>query len=116
AEHLPGKDVRTDEQIAAYIRQWAKTDFHPAGTCKMGNDETAVVDTNLKVRGVEGLRVIDASIMPTLVSGNTNAPSIMIGERGVDAILKRREPKAVIPVADKQQDKRLFPKVVGGRR
>lgn len=116
AEHLPGKDVRTDEQIAAYIRQWAKTDFHPAGTCKMGNDETAVVDTDLKVRGVEGLRVIDASIMPTLVSGNTNAPSIMIGERGVDAILKRREPKAVIPVADRQQDKRLFPKVVGGRR
>ena len=94
AEHLPGKEVRTDAQIAGYIRQWAKTDFHPAGTCKMGADDMAVVDTDLRVRGVEGLRVIDASIMPTLISGNTNAPSIMIGERGVDAILGRREPRA----------------------
>jgi choline dehydrogenase len=100
AEHLPGRDVRTDEQIAAYIRQWAKTDFHPAGTCKMGRDEMAVVDTDLKVHSVEGLRVIDASIMPTLVSGNTNAPSIMIGERGADAILKRREPKIVTSAAE----------------
>ncbi|TIS42505.1 GMC family oxidoreductase [Mesorhizobium sp.] len=115
AEHLPGKEIRTDEQMAAYIRQWAKTDFHPAGTCKMGKDETAVVDVDLKVHGVEGLRVIDASIMPTLVSGNTNAPSIMIGERGVDAILKRREPKAAIPTMDGKRDKRPFSAIVGGR-
>ncbi|TGR59992.1 alanine-phosphoribitol ligase, partial [bacterium M00.F.Ca.ET.194.01.1.1] len=76
AEHLPGKDVRSDQQITEYIRQWSKTDFHPAGTCKMGSDDMAVVDKDLKVRGVDALRVIDASIMPTLVSGNTNAPSI----------------------------------------
>jgi choline dehydrogenase len=94
AEHLPGKSVRTDAEITDYIRQWSKTDFHPVGTCKMGGDGMAVVDTDLKVRGVDGLRVIDASIMPTLVSGNTNAPSIMIGERGVDAILGKREPKS----------------------
>jgi choline dehydrogenase-like flavoprotein len=89
AEYLPGENVRTDEQITAYIRQWAKTDFHPAGTCKMGSDEMAVVDSDLRVHGISGLRVVDASIMPTLVSGNTNAPSIMIGERGADAIRGR---------------------------
>ncbi len=94
AEHLPGKSVRTDVEIKAYIREWAKTDFHPAGTCKMGSDPMAVVDQSLRVHGLEGLRVIDASIMPTLISGNTNATSIMIGERGADAILGRRLPAA----------------------
>ncbi|TGT36630.1 GMC family oxidoreductase N-terminal domain-containing protein [Mesorhizobium sp. M8A.F.Ca.ET.165.01.1.1] len=98
AEHLPGKDVRSDQQITEYIRQWSKTDFHPAGTCKMGSDDMAVVDKDLKVRGVDALRVIDASIMPTLVSGNTNAPSIMIGERGADAILGRREQTTQPPI------------------
>jgi choline dehydrogenase-like flavoprotein len=81
-EHMPGAHVRTDSQIRDYIRRWAKTDYHPAGSCKMGDDDTAVVDTHLCVRGVDGLRVIDASIMPTLISGNTQAPSVMIGEKG----------------------------------
>ena len=100
-EYLPGADARTDAQIASYIRQWAKTDFHPAGTCKMGTDSQAVVDPDLRVHGIDGLRVIDASIMPTLVSGNTNATSIMIGERGADAIRGQRlapEPLSVPPL------------------
>jgi choline dehydrogenase len=94
-EHLPGADIRSDADIAAYVRQYGKTDFHPAGTCKMGSDRAAVVDSDLKVRGLEGLRVIDASVMPTLISGNTNATSIMIGEKGSDALLGRRLPKGV---------------------
>ncbi len=93
-EHLPGAHVRTDAQIEDYVRQWSKTDFHPAGTCKMGSDKSSVVDTELKVHGISGLRVVDNSIMPTLVSGNTNAAALMIGERGADAILGRRLPVA----------------------
>jgi choline dehydrogenase len=81
-EHMPGADVTTDAGIRDYIRRWAKTDYHPVGSCKMGDDDMAVVDTQLRVHGVNGLRVIDASIMPTLISGNTQAPSIMIGEKG----------------------------------
>ena len=79
---MPGVDVTSDEEIRRYIQQWSKTDYHPVGSCKMGHDELAVVDTQLRVHGLEGLRVIDASIMPTLISGNTQAPSIMIGEKG----------------------------------
>ena len=79
---MPGADVTTDDGIRDDIRKWAKTDYHPAGSCKMGHDDMAVVDTQLRVRGLEGLRVIDASVMPTLISGNTQAPSIMIGEKG----------------------------------
>jgi choline dehydrogenase len=86
-EHMPGSDIQTDEQIRSYIRRWAKTDYHPVGTCKMGNDDMAVVDQQLRVRGMDGLRVIDASIMPTLISGNTQAPSIMIGEKGAAILL-----------------------------
>jgi choline dehydrogenase-like flavoprotein len=93
AEHLPGANVRTDTEIAAYIREYGKTDFHPAGTCKMGRDAMSVVDADLKVKGIAGLRVIDASVMPTVVSGNTNAASIMIGERGSDAVLGKRLPR-----------------------
>jgi choline dehydrogenase len=101
AEHLPGANVRSDDEIAAYVRQYGKTDFHPAGTCKMGRDDMAVVDSELRVRGLAGLRIIDASIMPTVVSGNTNAASIMIGERGADAVVgKRLAPrKTVTPTA-----------------
>jgi choline dehydrogenase-like flavoprotein len=86
-EHLPGANVRTDKEIRAYVREWAKTDYHPVGSCKMGHDDMAVVDEELKVRGLPGLRVIDASIMPTLISGNTQAPSIMIGEKGAHHVL-----------------------------
>lgn len=86
-EHMPGDGVRTDEQIRAYVRRWAKTDYHPVGSCKMGADPMAVVDQALRVHGLRGLRVIDASIMPTLISGNTQAASIMIGEKGAHHVL-----------------------------
>jgi choline dehydrogenase-like flavoprotein len=82
-------DVRTDDEIRAAIRRHADTIYHPVGTCRMGSDERSVVDTHLRVRGVEGLRVIDASVMPTLVSGNTNAPVVMIAERASDLIRGR---------------------------
>ncbi|MDQ2703730.1 MAG: GMC family oxidoreductase N-terminal domain-containing protein [Pseudomonadota bacterium] len=88
-EMLPGKDVRTDDEILAYLRAEALTVYHPVGTCKMGTDAMAVVDPGtLKVRGVEGLRVADASVMPKLISGNTNAPTMMIGQRAAEMILK----------------------------
>jgi choline dehydrogenase-like flavoprotein len=76
--------------LEQYCREYAKTVYHPSGTCKMGTDAAAVVDTTLKVYGVRGLRVCDASIMPTLISGNTNAPTIMIAERCADFILSGR--------------------------
>jgi len=81
-ELMPGIDKQSDEEIAEYIRKWSKTDYHPVGSCKMGQDKEAVVDTQLRVHGLEALRVIDASIMPKLISGNTQAPAIMIGEKG----------------------------------
>jgi choline dehydrogenase len=83
----PGPSIRTDVDLIAFIRQAAETDYHPVGTCRMGVDAEAVVDPQLRVRGVDRLRVCDSSIMPTLVSGNTNAPSIMIGEKGADIIV-----------------------------
>lgn len=87
-EMAPTPSVQTDEQILAYLRQTASTVFHPVGTCKMGVDELAVVSpTDLKVKGMQNLRVIDASIMPKLISGNTSAPSMMIGEKGARMIL-----------------------------
>jgi choline dehydrogenase len=86
AEFLPGKDVTTESQIHDYILDTSQTIFHPVGTCKMGHDDMAVVDERLRVRGINGLRVIDASIMPTIVSGNTNAPAIMIAEKAADMI------------------------------
>jgi len=81
SEYIPGPDITSDADLLEYIRNNGNTIFHPAGTCKMGNDETAVVDEQLRVHGVEGLRVADASIMPTVLSGNTNAGCIMIGEK-----------------------------------
>jgi choline dehydrogenase len=86
-ERMPGQDVKTEKGIREYIKQWSKTDYHPVGSCKMGSDPMAVVDTQLRVHGMGGLRVIDASIMPTLISGNTQAPSIMIGEKGAAIML-----------------------------
>ena len=69
------------------MKQWAKTDYHPVGSCKLGDDDLAVVDQELKVRGMERLRVIDASVMPKLISGNTMATSTMIGEKGAHHVL-----------------------------
>lgn len=86
-ERIPGRSVNSDEELDAFIRQVGKTDFHPVGTCRMGEDDTAVVDSELCVRGIEGLRVVDASVMPTLISGNTNAPTVMIAEKASDLIL-----------------------------
>ncbi|MDI1261102.1 choline dehydrogenase [Aquabacterium sp.] len=88
-ELAPGPQATTDEQLAEHVRQHAETIYHPVGTCKMGSfalDPMAVVDDQLRVRGVRGLRVVDASIMPTLVGGNTNAPTIMIAEKASDLI------------------------------
>lgn len=86
-EILPGEQVRSDAEIEAFIRRKAETIYHPAGTCRMGRDEASVVDEELRVHGVEGLRVVDVSIMPNLVSGNTNAPAIMIAEKAADLVL-----------------------------
>src|SRR5262249_7230222 len=82
----PAALARTDAERLAALRQTASAIFHPAGTCKMGRDRMAVVDPELRVHGVQGLRVADASIMPTLVNGNPNAPCIMIGEKAADLI------------------------------
>ena len=84
---VPGADRTTDDEILDWIKQAAETTYHPVGTCKMGSDAMAVVDPALRVIGIEGLRVADASIMPTLTSGNTNAPSIMIGEKAADMVM-----------------------------
>jgi choline dehydrogenase-like flavoprotein len=94
--HFAG--VRSDDEIRAAIRARADTIYHPVGTCRMGSDERAVVDPELRVRGVDGLRVVDASVMPTLVSGNTNAPVVMIAEKAVDLIRGVAAP-ATAPVA-----------------
>lgn len=81
SEHLPGSDVQTDDEIESYFRENGGCVSHQVGTCKMGEDRMAVVDSRLRVHGLEGIRVADASIMPTLISGNTNAATIMIGEK-----------------------------------
>jgi choline dehydrogenase len=91
-EFLPGSSTQRDADFLDHIRQTGGTTYHPTSTCMMGPRENAVVDTALRVHGVEGLRVIDASIMPTVVSGNTNAATIMIAEKGADMILAEARP------------------------
>ncbi len=94
-EMLPGEKAGSDDDLLAFARNQGGTVFHPVGTCRMGSDAEAVVDPQLRVNGVSGLRVIDASVMPTVVSANTNAAAIMIGERGADLILNPPRPVQV---------------------
>jgi choline dehydrogenase len=96
-EVFPGAEVQSDAEIDAWIRQSAETIYHPVGTCRMGRagDPLAVVDDALRVQALTGLRVIDASVMPTLVGGNTNAPTIMIAEKAADMILGRAPPAPI---------------------
>jgi choline dehydrogenase-like flavoprotein len=90
-EHSPGATCTSDADLTDYIRNYGISVYHPVGTCRMGHDPLAVVDDQLRVHGLSGLRVVDASIMPNLVSGNTNAAAIMIGEKGADLILTSAE-------------------------
>ena len=89
-EYRPGINIKEDEELVKAGSNYTQTIFHPVGTCKMGNDENAVVSDELKVHGIENLRVIDASVMPNITSGNTNAPTIMIAEKGADMILNKQ--------------------------
>ena len=91
-EWRPGPLAKTDDDLIRAASNIGTTIFHPVGTCKMGNDDMAVVDATLKVHGVNGLRVVDASIMPTITSGNTNAPAMLIAEKGAQLILASRQP------------------------
>jgi choline dehydrogenase len=86
---FPARNDLSDAELIEFIRAKAETVYHPVGTCRMGSDDASVVDPQLRVRGVEGLRVIDASVMPTLIGGNTNAPTMMIAERAADLISGR---------------------------
>jgi len=86
-EYAPGKGVVSDAEVDTYIRNTATSLYHPVGTCKMGNDPQAVVDSELRVHGIAGLRVVDASIMPNIISGNTNFPTMMIAEKIAEKII-----------------------------
>jgi choline dehydrogenase len=101
AELTPGSTCQSDQDIDAFLREKSETCYHPVSTCRMGspeNDEMVVVDANCRAAGVEGLRVVDASIMPSIVSGNTNAPTIMMAEKASDIILGRPPlPKSNVP-------------------
>ncbi|MEM1201195.1 MAG: GMC oxidoreductase, partial [Pseudomonadota bacterium] len=89
AELGPSAGAKTDDEIEAAVRQLTETDYHPCGTCRMGSDAMAVVDEELKVHGISGLRVVDASVMPQIISANLNAPTQMIASRAADFILGR---------------------------
>jgi choline dehydrogenase len=85
-ELLPGAEAVTDEELTAHIRESSQTLYHPVGTCRLGTDELAVVDPDLRVRGLEGLRVVDASVIPALPRGHTNWPTVMVAERAAELI------------------------------
>ncbi|MNL42511.1 Choline oxidase [compost metagenome] len=103
AEELqPGAHVQSDEDILAFIRRAGNTTYHPVGTCKMGQDPMAVVDPNLRVHGIAGLRIADCSIMPMIISGNTSIPAMMIGERCADMVLTDAA-RADLPAAEATQ-------------
>ena len=85
----PGIDAKSDEELNEYIRSKADTAYHPCGTCKMGLDDMSVVDENLKVKGIQNLRVVDASVIPEIPSANLNAPTLMIAEKASDIILNK---------------------------
>jgi choline dehydrogenase len=112
-ELAPGLDVQSDETLAAYVREACDTMSHPAGTCKMGTDSMAVVDPELRVYGIDGLRVVDASIMPTLTTGNTNAPTLMIGEKAADFIRASRTSQTLMTRYNMQNPAHLGYLVVG---
>ena len=87
SEIQPGEEVKSDEDIDAFVRQAVESAYHPSCTCKMGEDEMAVVDSQTRVRGIEGLHVVDSSIFPTIPNGNLNGPTIMVAEKAADMIL-----------------------------
>ena len=88
-EIAPGKDVQSDDEIDAFVRQTMESTYHPCGTCRMGEDAMAVVDSELRVRGLDGLRVVDSSVFPSEPNANLNAPTIMLAERASDMIRGR---------------------------
>ncbi len=109
SELLPGADVVSDADIDGFVRDTATTNFHATGTCKMGTDEHAVVDPECRVRGIDALRVVDASVMPQITSGNTNGPTIMIAEKAADHIrgmLLPPDPQAFHRAVDWQTSQR----------
>lgn len=89
-EIFPGPDISSDDELAAHSRRTVKTNYHPVGTCRMGtrHDADAVVTPDLKVRGIDGLRIVDASVMPMIPSGNTNAPVLAIADKAADLVLR----------------------------
>jgi choline dehydrogenase len=98
-ERAPDPRCTSDSELLAFAREVGTTVYHPTSTCRMGSDPTAVVDERLRVRGIERLRVVDGSIMPTVVSGNTNAAIVMIGEKAADMILQDAAAQAPISIS-----------------
>lgn len=94
---LPDDCIATDTELRDFVRNHARTSYHPVGTCRMGSDSSAVVDTDLKLRGFEGIRICDSSIFPSLVGSNTNAPTVMVAEKASDIILGRNARSQNLP-------------------